>query len=357
MLEYDEPVFEASQLRATLDSLREGVQVLSPEWRYLYVNETAARQGRKTLQELFGHLMLECFPQIESTPMFQVLARCMRERRYEHFDYEWRYPDGARTWFQLRIEPCREGLVVLSLDITEHRQRHAAQRELHKLQALGRLAARVASDFEPVFEPLQAQLDLLAGKLSQDPSALDVLGRMRTLLEHGTETTERLRELGRQTPHPGADMANLSQLAHEAAELCRMRPSSSHAPVRIHEVFDTSLPLVHVSSPELLSALVNLMLNAGDALPRGGNITLRTGNTEQRVWVAVEDDGVGMTPEVEARAFEAFFTTKGEAGTGLGLAMVYALVSRHGGRVQLRTAPGQGTTITLSFPQARMTGG
>jgi signal transduction histidine kinase len=112
-----------------------------------------------------------------------------------------------------------------------------------------------------------------------------------------------------------------------------------------------SPPLVTGRSGEIVSALVNLVVNAIDAMPSGGTITLRTGQTDTSSWVAVQDDGPGMPPEIERRVFEPFFTTKGEEGTGLGLAMVYACMQRHGGSVALETAPGRGTTFTLSFPK------
>jgi signal transduction histidine kinase len=116
-----------------------------------------------------------------------------------------------------------------------------------------------------------------------------------------------------------------------------------------------SPPPVRGRSSEIVSALVNLIVNAIDAMRDGGTITLRTGESERGTWVQVADDGPGMPPDVEVRVFEPFFTTKGEAGTGLGLAMVYASMQRHGGSIRLETAPGKGTTFTLWFPRSPST--
>jgi len=102
---------------------------------------------------------------------------------------------------------------------------------------------------------------------------------------------------------------------------------------------------------EVVGALVNLIVNAADACGERGTVTVRTGRDDGAAWIEVADDGPGMSPEVEARVFEPFFSTKGEQGTGLGLANVFATVQRHGGDVTLVTAPGRGAAFTLSFPR------
>jgi two-component system, NtrC family, sensor kinase len=116
-------------------------------------------------------------------------------------------------------------------------------------------------------------------------------------------------------------------------------------------------PPVFALSGEVLSALVNVIVNAIDALSaKGGTITLRSGEEGGGSWVEVEDDGPGMPPEVEKRVFEPFFTTKGAEGTGLGLAMVYATMQRHGGNISIQTREGQGTRFRLWLPGAPRSG-
>jgi signal transduction histidine kinase len=108
---------------------------------------------------------------------------------------------------------------------------------------------------------------------------------------------------------------------------------------------------------EMREALVNLVLNATDAMPEGGRLTLRAGHTlasakgvSRRVFIEVVDTGVGMDEATRRRCLEPFFTTKGERGTGLGLAMVYGIAQRHGVDLDIHSAPGDGTTIRLTFP-------
>ncbi len=108
--------------RRTLDNMLEGCQIISFDWRYLYVNETAARHGRTTRNQLLGHTLMEIYPGIEDTAMFAVLQHCMAERTPQEMENEFTYPDGAKGWFNLSIQPVPEGIFVLSIDITEHKQ-------------------------------------------------------------------------------------------------------------------------------------------------------------------------------------------------------------------------------------------
>jgi PAS domain S-box-containing protein len=118
------PVEELS--RDVLDALLEGCQIIGFDYRYLYVNDVLAGQSRKSRAQLLGRTMMECYPGIEHTDMFMVLRRCMEERRHEQLDNEFTFPDGTRIFFELRFVPVRQGVCVLSLDVTERRNRLAA---------------------------------------------------------------------------------------------------------------------------------------------------------------------------------------------------------------------------------------
>lgn len=342
-------VDDPSALVASLECLREGLQVLSPEWRYLYVNQAVLSHGRKTREELLGRTMLECYPGIEHTEMFQTLERCMRERQRAELENEFVFEDGSRGWFELRIEPCPEGLIVLSVDITEKKRLEQSLLEAHKLRALGQMASGVAHDLKNILNPLGIQVALLKRRLREEPRALEVLEQMTAVLKRGGETLNLLRDFGRQGAERPAQLADLTAIAREAVELCRPRATQHAGGVRIREELG-ELVQVRVAPAEVLPAVVNLLVNAIEALDAGGNVLVRTWTDEGSAWLSVRDDGPGMLPEVEARAFEPFFTTKAEAGGGLGLAIVYAVAARSGGEVSIRTTPGAGTTVTLRFP-------
>jgi PAS domain S-box-containing protein len=338
-----------ASLGESLDSLREGLQILSPEWRYLYVNEAVARHGRKRRDELLGRTMLECYPGIDTTPMFAVLRRCMEAREATNLENEFVHADGQRDWFELRIEPCHEGLIVLSLDITARKQMEARLAQHQKLRALGQMAAGVSHDLKNLLNPLTLDVALLQDLVPGNEPAQNILEQMTRVLRRGSEVIDLLGDVGRQEPREAAPI-EVNPIVHEAAQLARPRIGNRGRTLTIVEELK-EVPRVAVSASEILTAVLNLLANAIDASERG-RIYLRTAPAGEGVAIEVEDSGCGMTPEVEARALEPFFTTKGDQGTGLGLAMVYALAARQGGSLRVRTAPGAGTTITLLLPPA-----
>ncbi len=118
-------------LRQTVDHMREGIQVLAPDWRYVYVNEAAARHGRKPREELVGKTLLECYPGMEKTEVFGVMERCMKERRAAQLETPFTFDSGETAWFELRVQPCEAGIVVLSLDVTDRKSVQRKVREEH----------------------------------------------------------------------------------------------------------------------------------------------------------------------------------------------------------------------------------
>lgn len=359
-LESDAPVahagdvpfaLEASRLCGMLESLREGIQILSPDWRYLYLNEAAAAHGRKRREKLLGRTLLECYPGIETAPVFELLERCLRDQVAASLENEFKYADGQRAWFELRINPCPEGLIVLSLDVTERKALEATLQRGYKLRALGQMAAGVAHDLRNILAPLGLWISMLALRRG-DADTAEILGSMRASLEHGMQTIDLLRDVSRQTPEQTpAEPIAIEPIVRDAIRLSLARTQSSSAPITITAELGETAP-VRVRGAELLGPLVNLLANSIEASPDGGRIIVRTGGDDVGVWIEVSDNGLGMSEEVQKRAFEPFFTTKYERGCGLGLSMVYAFAVRHHGEVRLSSTPGRGTDVRIVLPRA-----
>ena len=224
-----------------------------------------------------------------------------------------------------------------------------------RLRALGQMAAGVSHDLKNILNPLGLELELVerAARRQDTPAILDLAQRMRAQLRRGVETIERLRAFSRQSADMKVERVEVNPLLQEAVGIARPRNASGkRTPCRIVETYGTPPP-IEAFAADIVSALVNLLVNAIDAMPGGGTITLTSDEHGGGARIRISDDGPGMAPEVERQAFEPFFTTKGEDGTGLGLAMVYASVLRHGGTVTLDTKPKEGTSFTLWFPSAQ----
>jgi signal transduction histidine kinase len=227
-------------------------------------------------------------------------------------------------------------------------------RKTEKLRSLGKMAAGLSHDLKNICNPLSLHLQVIRRSLKrgQTADAIESVDEMEQVLKRAIEMLERLREFSRQAPERKAQVVDLNHIAHEAAELAKPRMTSGGRGMSfIHEELGSPPPVLGHSG-EIVSAVVNLVVNAIDALTEGGTITVRTGEEDGKAVVSVEDDGPGIPPDVQQRIFEPFFTTKGQEGTGLGLAMVFACMQRHGGTVTLKSAPGEGARFTLCFPAA-----
>lgn len=223
------------------------------------------------------------------------------------------------------------------------------------LSALGELAAGVAHDLNNALGPIVSFADLLAMREHEPEQVRTYANRILMAARDGAETVRRIQRFTQQQKHGGApaDSCELAEVVREAVELAHPRWAERRAggSIRIETAVDAGL-FVHAIPGELRQALLNLIYNAVDAMPGGGTLRLVGRLENGRVLLGVQDTGMGMPPEVLARALEPFFTTKGARGTGLGLPEVYGIVRRGGGDLQVESWPGVGTTVLLSFPPA-----
>jgi signal transduction histidine kinase/ActR/RegA family two-component response regulator/HAMP domain-containing protein len=248
----------------------------------------------------------------------------------------------------------------------ELRQTQNAAMQHERLRALGQLASGIAHDINNALSPVMGYADLLLSPRYKFPGEVErYLQHIRVCSQDIAHIVSRLREFYRQREEKHELVSfDANGLVEQVVALTRPRwrdmSQQRGISVAVTSELAAALPQINGIESELREALTNLILNAVDALPQGGTIVVRTrisGSVPQakdqpppEVIIEVVDTGIGMDEDVRKRCLEPFFSTKGVRGTGLGLAMVYGIMERHDGRIEIDSVPGEGTTMRLVFP-------
>lgn len=220
--------------------------------------------------------------------------------------------------------------------------------KLERLYTLGEIANGVIHQFNNVLTIMNGHLELLLSELD-DPK---LQNRALTILkagEDGARLTRTIQNFVRTSKNPN-QIFDLNDIVAETVEMTEpvWGKNTSENPIKI-DVQLNDIPLLKGNPGEIREALTNLILNAIDAMPQGGHITLLTTNIKNAIQLRVVDTGIGMADSVQKHIFEPFFTTKGERGNGLGLGIVSRIIRNHGGDIRVASKPGQGTCFTLTF--------
>ena len=286
----------------------------------------------------------------------------------EHLEMRVRERTEELAWANLALESEISERRRAEVQLRETNQRlqkaleelHATQQQViqqERLRALGKMAGGVAHDFNNALIPILGYAELLIERselLDDRAVALKYLRLMRTAARDATAVVGRLREFYRQRDETELfESVDLPEALAEAISMTQPRWHDEALAQGLHIVVEQDfepVPTIACHSGEIREVVTNLLFNAVDALPQGGRIVVRTYSREQKAVFEVQDDGIGMTEEVRARCLEPFVTTKGERGTGLGLAMVYGIVQRHHGEIEIESRLGEGTLVRVQLP-------
>ena len=240
--------------------------------------------------------------------------------------------------------------------IAEAHSRYEAQREqeIHaqKMAALGELSFGVAHNVNNTLTGILGRAQLIL-RNSNDPAKIEAgLELIIKSAEDGAHIIRRIQDFARQRPSREFETVAISELLKDACEMTRPRweSRSEFAPIRFALHGDCKA-FINCDPVELREVLVNMIYNAIDAMPSGGEVRVTAQENRERVIVCITDTGTGMTPEVKQRLFDPFFTTKGKAGTGMGLAVSFGIIRRHEGSIEVDSEPGRGTTFKISLPK------
>jgi len=252
---------------------------------------------------------------------------------------------------EYRGKPAAECLLI---DMTEAKRLRERLAETEKLRALGELASGVAHDFNNLLGAILGRVQLLRRR-NFDVTTSQELAVIERAAQDGRETVRRIQEFSRTRRDRQFVPVDLGEVIRDAVEITRTRWKTDaerrNATIAVSVHAPPVAPVLGNAS-ELREVFTNLILNAVDAMPQGGSISLSCWEEAGKVAAVVRDTGTGMTEETRRHLFDPFFTTKGSRGNGLGLSVVYGIVTRHGGRIDVATALGEGTTFQMRFAAA-----
>ncbi|HYD78638.1 MAG TPA: PAS domain S-box protein [Paucimonas sp.] len=349
------------------------IYMLNPEGRIVTWNAGAQRFKGYTRDEIIGHHFSEFYSEEDRAAGLpaRALGTAAREGRFEGEGWRMR-KDGSRFWAHVVIDRISDdsgaliGFAKITRDITERRQAaeeleqtRASLFQAQKMEAIGKLTGGIAHDFNNLLTVIVNSLDMLARE-QQTVSGKRLIESAQRAAARGATLTQQLLAFARGQPLQ-QEQYDINTLLRDFETVLR-RACLDRASFEMQLAPRLRRTLLDAAQFEV--ALLNLVVNARDAMPSGGHITIRTENLllERRdrigtlkpgfyVKIVVQDTGVGMTPDIIQRAFEPFFTTKEIGnGTGMGLSQVYGFVTQSGGDVILASKPGEGTSVSIYLP-------
>jgi PAS domain S-box-containing protein len=356
------------RFQAILDYAPLLVAVKSLDGRYTFINRTATERLGLDASAVLGKTPYDMFPKEHAELQTAFDHDVVATRTPVQREIVIPYPSGARTMLVIKFplidaQGAVEAIGSIAADVSDLKQAEAQLVHAQKMDAIGQLTGGIAHDFNNLLTAILLNSDVLAERV-QDDRLRPLAEATRLAAERGADLTRRLLAFGRrQTLEPRP--TDVNELVRSMEQLMR-RTIGEHIVMELKTAPD--LHVARIDPGQLESAVLNLALNARDAMPQGGRLTIETANVEldadyatlnpdvkpgEYVMVAVGDSGSGMPPDVVARAFEPFFTTKEVGkGTGLGLSMVYGFVKQSGGHVRIYSEPGFGTIVRLYLPRS-----
>ena len=356
------------QLQLVIDSLPVMILYLDAQGRFRFANKTCSTWYARPLDEIIGKPIQD----VLAGEYDRVAPRIDRALQGEAQSLEETitHPDGVTRSIRATYVPhfgpdgAVEGFFALVEDVSEQKLNEDQLRQAQRMEAVGQLTGGVAHDFNNLLAVLMGNLELALMRLPTNNDLKPMLDSAMQAAERGGALTGQLLAFSRRqnlAPAP----TDINELADRVLQLARRTLGE---PVLIDFEPQENLWQANIDAARLENVLLNLALNARDAMPEGGTLSVKTYDLFHSedskgmlvvmapgdyVVVEVNDTGIGMSKEVAEKAFEPFFTTK-EAGlgSGLGLSMAYGFVKQSGGHIDIRSAPGQGTTIRLFLPRS-----
>ncbi len=339
-----------------IEHANDAISAFSPTGRLIWFNEQLVNLSGFSREELTAHdYRLYTAGEDKKTAVERFTGALAGEA--QTFELNACRKTGESRLLLITFTPIYdEGGVtsVLSIarDITEERLASERAAQADKLRALGQLASGVAHNFNNILAAILGHAQLIKRDCKEERILQQVDIIEKAALD-GAQTVKRIQGFGLQQMEETRESVDINQLVQDSTGLTRARWSDEAQARGLHYEVELDLQSTRVvrgAASELREVFVNMILNALDAMPAGGKLRIATAAKGASAQVSFTDSGIGMTREVSEHIFEPFFTTKGVKGMGLGLAVSYSIVERHGGRIEAVSSPGRGTTFTITLP-------
>jgi PAS domain S-box-containing protein len=346
----------------------EGVQIIGFDWKYIYVNDALCRQGKYKKEELIGYAMMEKYPGIEQTELFENCKRCLTEKLSIHMENEFTFPDGSKQWFELSLQPVPEGIFILSIDITERKD---AEEKIKKINE--ELEERV-TERTGELKKANEELEAFSYSVSHDLRAplRAIIGYSAILEEDYSSKLDD--EDKRITTVIKTNTVKMGNLIDDLLTFSRMgRHDIIKTQIDINVMVDeiikgfsgngskiewtvNALPVVKADMSMLRQVWINLISNAVkySGVNTAPKIEIGSFKHEGHLVFFVEDNGVGFDEKYKNKLFKVFqrlHSAEDFAGTGVGLAIVEKIISKHNGMVWAEAEVNKGASFYFSLPE------
>ncbi|HPO16050.1 MAG TPA: PAS domain S-box protein [Candidatus Hydrogenedentes bacterium] len=353
--------------RRIVNTAAEGIWSIDANSQTTFVNARMAEMLGYTVEEIIGSKITD-FMHSADTDDHQKKIELHKTGQTGHYERCFRRADGSDLWTIVSGTPLRDsngdfcGSFGMLTDITEHKRLEEQLRQAQKMEAVGQLAGGVAHDFNNLLQVILGYIDIIQDDLRHSPNAQEALDAVRQAAERAADLTQQLLAFSRRQIILPANL-DLNDLVQSVLKMIR-RVIGEH--IHLYFMPEDTLGTVFADKGQIEQALMNLCVNARDAMPTGGTLTIETENAviddiycQAHPWataghyvrLSVTDSGCGMDESTRSQIFEPFFTTKEVGqGTGLGLATVYGIVKQHNGLIHVYSELGKGTVFKIYLP-------
>jgi PAS domain S-box-containing protein len=351
-----------SRYRRLVENINDAIIVDDAQGRLVFANQRF-REWFGLGEKLIGDIALDDYVAFEWRGSFTEwrVKRASSGAASNRFEFEGLRADGSRIWIEALATPIVEerisGMQWALRDVTDRKLIEAQYLQAQKMEIVGRLAGGVAHDFNNLLQVINGHAENLLSSRPGDDVYRASLEEILAAGEHASELTRKLLTFSRKDAIRPV-VLNLNEVVAEAVRMCARLISED---IQLVTKLTSEPAHLLADSGQIHQILMNLLVNARDAMPRGGSIIIETRTMDRHavlpasplVYLGVTDTGSGMSDEVKRHLFEPFFTTKDPGkGTGLGLATVYGVVEQSSGKIEVTSALGEGTAIHMYFPRA-----